>query len=85
VLLEDGDDPDLSDRVGVDDIDLVGTEVLASFRFDDDNKIRKLGYIGSKRFTQLTISPINNAAAAVISAFAILGHPSIAPTANPPA
>ena len=66
------------------DTDLLGTEALAAFQFDDDNECRKLGYIGAKRYTRLTITPVNNASAAVLSAVAILGHPASAPTANPP-
>jgi len=84
VLLEEGDNSALSDAAAVADADLLGTEALAAFQFDDDNETRKLGYIGSKRYTRLTITPVNNASAAVISAVAILGHPQIAPTANPP-
>lgn len=67
------------------DADLIGTEALASFQFDDDNECRKLGYKGAKRYTKLTITPANNASAALVSAVAILGHPRLSPTANPPA
>lgn len=84
VLLEEGDNAALSDAVAVADADLLGTEVLAAFQYDDDNETRKLGYIGSKRYTRLTITPVGNASAAVLSAVAILGNPAIAPTANPP-
>jgi hypothetical protein len=84
VLLEESDDPAMAGAVAVADADLVGTEQLAGFQFDDDNETRKLGYIGAKRYTRLTITPVNNAAAALISAVAILGHPAISPTANPP-
>ena len=84
VLLEEGDAANLSDAAAVADADLLGTEVLAAFQFDDDNETRKLGYIGSKRYTRLTITPVNNASAALISAVAIQGNPAIAPTVNPP-
>jgi len=84
ILLEEGDNSGLSDATAVADADLLGTEVLAAFQFDDDNETRKLGYKGTKRYTRLTITPVNNASAAVISAIAILGHPEIAPTLNPP-
>jgi len=84
VLLEEGDDSGLSDAAAVADADLLGTEVLAAFQFDDDNEVRKLGYKGVKRYTRLTITPVNNASAAVLSVVAILGHPASAPTANPP-
>lgn len=84
VLLEEGDAANLSDAAAVADADLLGTEVLAAFQFDDDNETRKLGYIGSKRYTRLTITPVANASAAVIAAVAILGNPAVAPTINPP-
>lgn len=85
VLLEEGAAANLSDAAAVGDADLIGTEVLAAFQFDDDNECRKLGYIGSKRYTRLTITPVANASAALLSAVAVLGNPQIAPTANPPA
>ena len=85
VLLEEGDASNLSDAAAVADADLIGTEVLAAFQYDDDNECRKLGYKGSKRYTRMTITPVNNASAALVSVVAILGNPQIAPTANPPA
>jgi hypothetical protein len=85
VLLEESNDSGMSGAVAVADEDLLGTEVLAAFAFDSDNACRKLGYIGSKRYTRLTITPVNNASAALIAAVAILGHANIKPTVNPPA
>ncbi|MDY6960317.1 MAG: hypothetical protein SV862_00240 [Pseudomonadota bacterium] len=85
VLLEEGDASNLSDAVAVADEALIGTEALAGFQFDDDNETRKLGYVGGKRYTRLTITPSGNASAALIAAVAILGYPHLAPTANPPA
>lgn len=84
VLLEESDASG-SGFAAVADADLLGTEALAGFQFDDDNECRKLGYIGSKRYTRLTITPVANASAALLCAVAVLGSPSIAPTANPPA
>lgn len=80
VLVEHGDDSGLSDAAAVGDDELVGTEALASFQFDDDNETRKIGYIGEKRYVRLTITPANNASAAVLTALAVLGHPFLAPT-----
>ena len=67
------------------DANLIGTEALAGFQFDDDNECRKIGYIGSKRYVKLVITPSGNASAALLSAVAVLGHPNRAPTSNPPA
>jgi hypothetical protein len=86
VLLEDGDVADMSDGAAVADAQLLGTEALAAFAFGDDNEMRKLGYIGSKRYSRLTITPVGNDSGNIfISAVAVLGYPHVAPTANPPA
>lgn len=73
VLLEHGDDPALSDAAAVPDSDMVGAtpEVSAGFQFDDDDSVRKLGYVGNKRYTRLTITPTGNASAALLAAVAI--------------
>ena len=84
VLVEDGDNSGLSDAASVTDANLLGTEALAGFQFDDDNAVRKIGYIGDKRYVRLTVTPVNNASAAVIAAVAVLGHPNYTPTINPP-
>jgi len=84
VLVEDGDNSALSDAAAVADENLLGTEALAGFAFGDDDETRKIGYIGSKRYVRLTITPANNASAALVAAVAVLGHPQIVPTPNPP-
>lgn len=84
VLLEESDDSGMSGAAAVADADLIGTEALASFIFSDDDKVFKLGYKGSKRYTRLTITPAANASAALIAATALLGHPANGATANPP-
>ena len=85
VLLEESDSSTMVGAAAVADADLLGTEALASFIFSDDDKVFKLGYKGSKRYTRLTITPAANASAALLCAVAVLGDPMIAPTANPPA
>ena len=84
VLVEEGDDSGLSDAAAVADDDLIGTEALAGFTFGDDDETRKIGYVGHKRYVRLTVTPTNNTGDAPISAVAVLGHPAVAPTANPP-
>jgi hypothetical protein len=85
VLLEESDAANMAGAVAVDDADLLGTEALAGFVFSDDDKVRKLGYRGNKRYTRLTITPAANTGAWLVAAVAVLGNPMIAPTANPPA
>jgi L-rhamnose isomerase len=85
VLVEEGDASNLSDAAAVADADLIsqlyGTapETAAGFQFDDDNEVRKIGYRGTKRYVRLTITPANNASAALLAAVALLGHPEHAP------
>jgi hypothetical protein len=82
VLVEDGDAANLSDAAAVADAELVpqdassatAPEAQAGFQFDDDNEVRKIGYRGNKRYVRLTITPANNATAALLAAVAILGH-----------
>jgi hypothetical protein len=84
VLVEEDDASGFGTATAVADADLIGTEALAGFKFDDDNETRKIGYVGNKRYVRMTITPANNASAALLTAIAVLGHPSIAPTPNPP-
>jgi len=84
VLVEHGDVSNLSDAAAVPDDMLNGTEVLAAFQFDDDNECRKIGYRGDKRYVRLTITPVANASAALLSALAVM-EPLNTPAANPPA
>lgn len=79
VLVEHGDTSNLADAAAVDDSDLLGTEADASFTFDDDNSVKKIGYTGEKRYVRLTITPANNAGDAYLAAVAILGHAFSAP------
>ncbi|MGE3245718.1 MAG: hypothetical protein AB7F96_04325 [Beijerinckiaceae bacterium] len=81
VLLEEGNQSDLSDASAVADGDLIGTEADASFNFGDDDVVRSLGYIGSKRYTRLTITPSGNGAAAPVSAAAVLSGAHSLPVA----
>lgn len=90
VLVEDGDTKvgadTLSDAAAVDDIYLLGTEALASFQYDDDNEVRKIGYTGNKRYLRLTITPSGNSgtpSAAFLAAIAVLSHAGTAATSNP--
>ncbi len=85
VLLEHGDDSGLSDAAAVPDSDLNGTELLATFLFSDDDVVRKLGYVGNKRYTRLTITPTGNGSALSLGAVALQGNPHQEnPLANPP-
>jgi len=86
VLVEHGDQANLSDATAVPDAQLSGTEVLASFTAaDDDNKVRKIGYVGPKQYVRLTITPSGNDAGNIfVDAVALLFGARYAPTSNPP-
>lgn len=82
VLVEEGDAANLSDAAAVADADMIsqtsGTapEAAASFQFDDDNEVRKIGYIGNKRYVRMTITPSANTGNIPVAALALLSRPS---------
>lgn len=84
VTVDHGDDPALADAAAVSATNLTGTLALASFDQAADNKVRKIGYVGSKRYVRLKITPNGNNAAANISAIALLSDGRFIPTPNPP-
>ena len=84
VTMEHGDDSGLSDTAAVAAPDFVGTLALANFQFDDDLEPRKIGYVGAKRYTRLTITPSANSGNAPLAVIALLGNPVSSPTPNPP-
>lgn len=85
VTMREGDASNLSDGAAVAAADIDGTLALAGFTFADDLECRKIAYCGNKRYVELTITPSGNGAGNIfLSAMAILGHPKVMPTANPP-
>lgn len=85
VTMDHGDVSNLSDAASVPTASIVGALALTGFQFDDDGEARKVGYVGSKRYVRLTITPTGNDSGNIfVAAAAILGHPQQGPTANPP-
>jgi hypothetical protein len=78
-LLEVGDQANLSDAVAVPTADRLGA--LPSFIFSDDDKVFKVGYVGPKRYSRLTITPAANTGAWGIGAVAVLSHARHQPVA----
>lgn len=76
-LLEESDDASMSVKNAVADADLLGTEAGASFVDSEVNTSKKLGYIGNKRYTRLTITPSGNTGASTIAAVCVLAAPAI--------
>ncbi|WP_376959663.1 hypothetical protein ABNQ39_07070 [Azospirillum sp. A26] len=79
--LTEGDAPDLSDGSPVAAGDLLGTVADATFAATDDNKVKKLGYRGNKRFVRLSLVSAGAATGGTIGAVAALGHPRTVPVA----
>lgn len=85
VTIDHADLDDQSDAVAVVEADdLVGTLAKAGFTFADDNEPRKVGYVGERRYIRITVTPTGNAGNMFLSIIALLGHPLLQPTANPP-
>jgi hypothetical protein len=59
VLVEESDAANMSGATAVADADLLGVEAMG-LQFDSDDKTFKIGYIGSKRYIRVTITPANN-------------------------
>jgi len=83
VLIEDSDDN--SAYAAVADEYLNGTEALAGFQFDDDNELRKIGYVGIKRYARATITPSGNDSGNIFVSAEWVLRPLRSPAANPPA
>jgi hypothetical protein len=66
--------------------DIIGTLALAGGNVrSDDNVCKKIGYIGSKRYTRITVTTAaNDAGSFPVAVTALLGHPKQVPTVNPP-
>lgn len=85
VLVEYGDQSNLSDAAAVPDAELNGTEALAGFTGADDNELRIIGVqLGGKRYIRLTVDMANNDGDVPISILAVK-LPTSRPAVNPPA
>jgi hypothetical protein len=84
VTMSHGDASNLSDAAAVPANQINGTYALAGATFADDGETRKIGYLGSKRYVRLTVTPSGNTGAIPIAILALLGDPNSAPTINPP-
>jgi len=78
VLLEESDASNMASQNAVADDDMVsmtpGTapETAGAYTFADDGETRAIGYIGSKRYIRLTITPASNTGNHFIAGVAIL-------------
>lgn len=74
VLVEEGNNSALSDAAAVADSALTGTEADMAPTFANDNTVCKIGYIGTKRYLRVTLTPVNNTGNLFISGMAVLGN-----------
>ncbi|PYT48487.1 MAG: hypothetical protein DMG44_14440 [Acidobacteria bacterium] len=78
--IDHGESPTLADAAAVPADQLLGTPAGASFTFASPSSQFRIGYIGGKRFVRLTITTTSNAAAALLTALAVLTDPAKVPT-----
>ena len=76
---------DKSDAITAPASKLTGTFAQAAFAAADTGKTRKIGYVGTRRYVRLTVTPTVNGGASYVSALAILSDARFSPTPNPPA
>lgn len=85
VTMNEADAADYSDSEAVDTSDQISAvigevaETAASFTGANADSTFKIGYIGTKRYVQLTITPASNSGNAALSAVAVLGHANFRP------
>jgi len=79
LLVEDGDESDLSDAAAVADAQLFGTEASGAPLLGSDNKTGKIGYKGVKRYVRVTITPANNTGNIFLAGVWLQGSPRSKP------
>lgn len=80
-LVRHGEASDLSDAADVPDASLLGTEAAAAFAAADDNTVKKIGYIGGKRYVRLSLVSTGVTSGGTLAAIAVKALPSQAPVA----
>ena len=69
--IEEGDESDLSDAAAVDAGDLLGATGDMDFAATDDDTVKSIGYIGSKRFVRATLTSTGTTSGGLFSAVAV--------------
>ncbi len=78
--VEHGDDSALADAADVPTDFLKGTIAEATFAATDDNKTKRIGYVGKKRYVRLSMVSTGSVTSSYISAVATKGFPLTVPT-----
>lgn len=74
VTVYDDDASGMGTEAAVADVFLIGTEAAVSWDQADDGTVRKIGYIGPKRYVRVKVQPADNAGSSPFSCTAIQGH-----------
>ena len=74
-LIQEGDDSGLSDAASVADADLTNTEASVAFTATDDNTVKSIAYVGSKRYVKFNIDSAGTSSGGTLSAVAVKGDP----------
>ncbi len=74
VTVYDDDASGMGTESAVADAFLIGTEAAVSWDQADDASVRKIGYIGPKRYVRVKVQPADNAGSSPFSCSAIQGH-----------
>lgn len=84
ITVKDGDTSSQGAHTAVADTFLLGTEAGAGFAFGDDGEVRKIGYIGGKRYVSIEIDDVvANTGSAPFTALCILANARSKPIAQP--
>ncbi len=73
VTVYDDDAVGMGTESAVADAFLIGTEAAVSWDHADDASVRKIGYIGPKRYVRVKVQPADNSSASPYSCNAVLG------------
>jgi hypothetical protein len=74
ITLTAGDDSGLSDGAAVTSAEYVGD---TSFTFADDGTVKKIAYLGGKRYVRATVTPSNNTGNAPLACTVFRGHAGV--------
>lgn len=84
VAVQEGSTSTQADHTAVADKDLVGTEALASFQFDNDGECRKIGYVGDQDYVSLEIDNGTANSANLFISVVMIAEPYEGFATNPP-
>lgn len=79
ITMTEGDVSDLSDGTTVASTDVIGYLSSGIFDYSSDNKVWKVGYMGTKRYVKATITPANNTGNIFLAAIWVQGAPRTIP------